>query len=99
MEKPEAFDPFTEQFFQDIDLVADNFDGVAAWAASVLSDEQRREVKQFIDALIESGDVKKAQRIWWRSKAEIHFLDEDILEVFRHMSAQLGSAPEKSKKP
>ncbi len=90
MIKSEAFDDFTAQFHQDWDLMAEDFDDLACLAASALSEEQRREVKQILDRLVESGDIGAAQRAWCGSGAELWFYDDYIMDYFRRMSAQLG---------
>ncbi len=90
MKKLDAFGIFTREYHQDWDLFAEDFDDLACLAASALSEEQRREVKQLIDGLIKSCDVEEAQRVWWGSRAECGFDDEHIMDYLRRMSVQLG---------
>ncbi len=90
MIKRDAFANFTAIFHQDWYLIAEDFDDLLCVGASWLSEEERLEVKQIFDRVLESGDVAEAQRVWRASSAGIWFYDEFIMENFRLMSEQLG---------
>ena len=87
---PESFNVLAGQFCADLELVFDSLKSAAYSAAAILTKEQRCDVKAFLDQLIEANDVELAQSIWWNSKADISFKDDQLMWLLRHLSDALS---------